>query len=640
MLEQRNSPIRQTSAMLRSDSPDSWRRVSRDEAVSVAARALLEQRERHGPDAVAFLAGFTKEARPYLQRLAHCFGSPHYLTESSCCFGACFVAASVTLGKDYAYLLGPSRTRYPNTQCRLVWSTNPSESRLPHDKHHLITEASEVATIVVDPRRTPVAEAARIHLQPRPGTDGALALGMAHVIFAEGLEDKEFLGRFAHGLDAYKEYVRGFTPEKTAQITGIPAPKIAAAARLYATSRPAQITISASSTTHHSNGFQNHRAILLLPAICGNLDIEGGNRPWGHRATEASVDLSPETVASLGPPLGAKEHPVFVKHEGQGQAMRLAEAIESGKIKAVFSLGMNLMMWPNSGRLGRALASLEFLSVCDFFETPTVDLATVFFPAATHLEREALIVSGSGRVQVRPATVPPLGDAVGDTELIFEMARAMGMGGDFWDGDIHASFDARLEGTGLSFGGLPASGEPIQMEIREPEERGFLKKGFETPTGKVEFVSTILEGASCEGLPLYREPHWSPVSTPDLAKDFPLVLTSGARSRNYTHSQGRQLETLRSREPKPRLQMSPADAVARGIEDGDEIRLTSPLGEITLEASVTDIMPPGVVSAPHGWADADVNLLIPDSGLDPISGFPPFKSSLCQVYRVGDMRPG
>ncbi len=426
MLEQRSSPLRQISPMLRSGSSDSWRRASRAEAVSAAARALLEQRERHGPDAVAFLAGFTKEARPYLQRLAHCFGSPHYLTESSCCFGACFVAASVTLGKDYAYLLGPSRTRYPNTKCRLVWSTNPSESRLPHDKHHLITEASEVATIVVDPRRTPVAEAARIHLQPRPGTDGALALGMAHVIFAEGLEDKEFLERFAHGLDAYKEYVRGFTPKTTAQITGIPAPKIATAARLYATSRPAQITISASSTTHHSNGFQNHRAILLLPAICGNLDIEGGNRPWGHRATEASVDLSPETVASLGPPLGAEEHPVFVEHEGQGQAMRLAEAIESGKIKAVFSLGMNLMMWPNSGRLGRALASLEFLSVCDFFETPTVDLATVFFPAATHLEREALIVSGSGRVQVRPATVPPLGDAVGDTELIFEMLGPWG----------------------------------------------------------------------------------------------------------------------------------------------------------------------------------------------------------------------
>jgi len=634
MLEQRTSRLRQVNARIRSSLQDPWREVSRGQAVSATARALLEVRERYGAQAVAFVAGFTKEARPYLQRLAHCFGSSHYLTESSCCFGSCFVAASVTLGKEYDYFLGPSRTRYSATRCRLVWSTNPTESRLPYDKHHLITDASEWATIVVDPRRTPLAEAARIHLQLRPGTDGALALGMAQVILEEGLEDKEFLRSYAHGLDAYQRYVRGFTPDKTARITGIPPERIVAAARLYATSRPAQITISACATTHHSNGFQNHRAILLLAALCGNLDIEGGNRPWGHRCREASVDLSAEEVASLGPPLGAQKHPVFVEHQGEGQAMLLAEAIESGDVRAVFSIGMNVMMWPNSHRLRKALGSLEFFSVCDFFETPTGDLATTFLPAATHLERQALIVSGSGRVQYRPAAVAPLGDAMGDTELIFEMAGALGMDGHFWGGDIHASFDARLAGVGLSFESLPASGEPLFVDIREPEERGYLRNGFGTPTGKVEFVSTILEDAGHEGLPLYREPYWSPVSTPGVAEDYPLVLTSGGRSKNYTHSQGRQLETLRSREPKPRLQMNPSDAEVRSIGDGDEVRLSSPLGAITLQAWITDVMPPGVVSAPHGWADADVNLLIPDAELDPISGFPPFRSSLCQVHRL------
>lgn len=633
MLEQRTSPLRLITPRIRSSPQSPWREVSRDEAVSVAARALRRVRERHGPQAVAFVAGFTKEARPYLQRLAHCFGSPHYLTESSCCFGSCFVAAAVTLGKEYDYFLGPSRARSSATNCRLVWSTNPTESRLPYDRHHLIEEASEVPTIVVDPRRTPVAAAARIHLQPRPGTDGALALGMAQVIFEEELEDREFLRWHAHGLDAYRRYVSGFPPERTARITGIPAEKIIAAAKLYATSRPAQITISASSTTHHSNGFQNHRAILLLPAICGNLDVEGGNRPWGHRAREASVDLSPERVEALGPPLGGMEHPVFVEHQGEGQGMRLAEAIESGKIKAVFSIGMNVMMWPNSGRLRKALGSLEFFSACDFFGTPTVDLATVFFPAATHLEREALIVSGSGRVQFRPAAVAPRGAAQGDTELIFEMAGALGMGERFWDGDIHASFSARLAGFGLSFETLPLSGEPVHVAIKEPQERGYLRNGLGTPTGKVEFVSTILEDARYEGLPLYREPYWSPVSSPDVAEHYPLVLTSGGRSKTYTHSQGRQLETLKSREPKPRLQMNPSDAAARSIGDGDEVILSSPLGAITLQAWVTDLVPTGVVSAPHGWAEADVNLLIPDAGLDPISGFPPFKSSLCQVQR-------
>ncbi|MFC1662318.1 molybdopterin-dependent oxidoreductase, partial [Gemmatimonadota bacterium] len=394
MLEQRTSRQRWMYPRLRHSPGEPWEDAPRVEAVSMAARRLLAIRDRHGPGAVVFVVGFTKEARPYLKRLAHCFGSPHFVTESSCCFGSGFVAARVTLGREYEYFLGPSRTRYPQTECRLIWSTNPTESRLPYDRHHLITEAGEVSTIVVDPRRTPLAEAAEIHLQPRPGTDGALALGLAHVIFDEGLEDRGFLQGYAHGLDAYRRYVAGFTPSETARITGVGPERIVAAARLYATSHPAQITISACSTIHHSNGFQNHRAILLLSAVCGNLDVNGGNRPWGHRVKEADVDLSEEAVASLGPPLGAREHPVFVQHYGEGQAMRLPEAIESGEVRAVFSIGMNVMMWPNSGRLREALGTLDFFSVCDFFQTPAADLATVFFPAATHLEREALVVSG------------------------------------------------------------------------------------------------------------------------------------------------------------------------------------------------------------------------------------------------------
>jgi len=313
---------------------------------------------------------------------------------------------------------------------------------------------------------------------------------------------------------------------------------------------------------------------------------------------------------------------------------RLADAIEDGDIRAVFSVGMNVMMWPNSRRLREALASLELLSVCDFFETPTTELATAFFPAATHLEREALIVSPGGRVQVRPAAVTPRGQAKGDTELIFEMARALGLDDPFWARGVPASYDARLAGLGMSTRDLPPDGQAMTIEIPDLAERGYIEKGFGTPTGKVEFVSTILEKAGYPGLPEYREPYWSPLSTPELARRYPLVLTSGARSRTYTHSQGRRLTALNRREPEPKVQMSPADAGARDIRDGDPVRLSSPLGSITMRAQVTDTVPLGVVSAPHGWAEADVNLLIPDDGLDPISGFPPFRSSLCQVEPV------
>jgi anaerobic selenocysteine-containing dehydrogenase len=635
MLEQRASPSRWTRARARSHSGDRWREMARAEAVGLAADRLLEVRKRYGAGSVAFVSGFTKEARPYLQRLAHAFGSPHYLTESSCCFASGYLAAAVTLGQEYDYFLGPSRTRHAATRCRLVWSANPANSRLPYERHHILVDAPEVPTIVVDPRRTTLAEAARLHLQLRPGTDGALALGLAHVILREGLEDRDFLLRYAHGFDEYREYVGRFSPEETARITGVPAAAVVEAARLYATSRPTQITISACSTVHHSNGFQSHRAVLLLAALCGNLDVEGGNRPWGHRIRESGVDLPPQEMSALDPPLGAAEHPLFVKGYGEGQAMRLAGAIEEGKIRGVFSVGMNVMMWPNSGRLREALSSLDFFSVCDFFPTPTSELATVFFPAATHLEREALIVSPGGRIRLRPAVVPPLGEARGDTELIFELAEALGLGGRLWAGDIRASYDARLAGLGLTVADLPEDGESLRVKAEAPGERAWLRSGFGTPTGKVEFVSTTLEKLGHSGLPEYREPFWSPRSAPEVARDFPLVLTSGARSVAYTHSQGRLLPTLRRRDPEPRVQVNPTDAETRGIREGDPVRVSSPLGSVTMKARVTDALQPGVVSAPHGWADADANRLIPDEGLDPISGFPPFRSSLCQVERLG-----
>jgi len=634
MMEQRASPHRWTKARIRDSAGDEWRSAPLPEVLSTSALRLLSIRDRYGPGAVAFVAGFTKEARPYLRRLAHAFGSPHYLTESSCCFGSGFVAAKVTLGAEYDYFLGPSRARRPETRCRLVWSANPSESRLPYDRHHLLGDVREVPTIVVDPRRTPLAELAEIHLPIRPGTDGALALGMAHVILREGLEEKEFLRRQAHGFDLYREYVKGFTPEVVAGITGVPAETVTAAARMYGRARPAQITISACSTVHHSNGFQNHRAILLLSALCGNLDRMGGNRPWGHRTRETGVDVEPSHPGRSGAPLGMDEHPIFVEHYGEGQAMRLAGAIEDGRIRGVFSLGMNVMMWPNSGRLRKALPRLEFFSVSDFFPTATTELASVFFPAATHLERQALLVAGGGQVRYRPVAVPPLGDAVGDTELIFALAGELGLGGQFWEGDIHASFDARLSGLGLSFTDLPRNGEVVDRGVEEPEEQGYLRSGFGTPTGKVEFVSTILEDAGYEGLPVYQEPFWSPVSTPEVAKAFPLILTSGARTRAFSHSQGRRLDTLRCRMPVPKVQLNPEDALSRGIRDGEDVRLSSPLGSIVMVAAVTDVVPTGTVSAPHGWSEADVNLLIPDEGLDPISGFPPFRSSLCQLERL------
>ena len=638
--EQRDSDKRLLHPQLRDSAGDAWRTVTGGEAVSQTARRLLEIREKYGPQAIAFAVGYTKEVRPYLQRLAYGFGTSHYIAEDSCCYAAGVIAANLTFGPQYGHYLGPSRVNSAETRCRLVWSNNPKESR-PPDDWHVLDNASRMPTIVVDPRRTALARRAAIHLMLRPGTDGALALSFANVIFSEGLEDKSFLKDHALGLEAYKEYVREFTPQRAGEITGVDPEKIVAAARLYATSHPAQLTISPRATTHHSNGLQNHRAVILLSAICGNLDVTGGNRPSYDRLKAKDISQYDEIMPTLGSPMGKAKFPLFIEHYREGQAMCLADTIESGEVRAVFSIGMAITMWPNSKRLEKALRSLECFVVSDYFPNVTRDAATISFPAATSLERQSIIIGDRGRLQYRPAAVPPRGEAIGDTELVFDLAQALGLSDIFWGGDIHASFDERLQTTGVGFRDLPEDGRSIDVEAPLSMDRSYRSNGFSTPSGKVEFTSTELEKAGFDALPIYREPQWSPVSTPEIAKDYPLVLTSGARTRNYTHSQGRLLPKLHVREPDPRVQINPVDAAARAIDDGAWIEISSPLGNIEMRAWVTDEVAPGVVQAVHGWESANINELVPDTSLDPISGFPAFGSGLCQIARRGgSINPG
>jgi anaerobic selenocysteine-containing dehydrogenase len=617
-------------------SGDGFARATWDEALDEIAARLQEVRRRHGPESVAFVVGYTKEARPYLQRLAHGFGSPNYMTESSCCFSATSVAAEVTYGRDFGYFLASSRYDSAGTRCLLVWSTNPFESSIPYERHFAMQDRAQRARIVVDPRRTPLAERADVHLQIRPGTDGALALGLHHLLFENGWVDAAFLRKWATGVEEFRRYAAGFPPERVSEICRVPEEQIREAARLYGTLRPAQIVISPNSTVHHTNGFQNHRAILLLPAATGNLDVEGGNRRFVKKISPEPIDLFEERIGNLPPRIGQERFPVWCAHYAEAQAMGLADAILEDRpypVRAVFGLGMNLMMWPDSRRLAGALGKLDFFSIIDFFHTPTTRLAHVVLPAATSLEREALITWGKGRVVYRQAAVAPEGEARSDAQIVLDVGCRLGMPELFWNGDFRESVRERLRGIPeVSLEQVLA--QPFGISVREGEalpERAYETLGFGTPSGKVEFDSAELRRHGIDGLPTYREPAESPVSTPELARDYPLVLTSGGRSRNFTHSQHRQIARLREREPNPRVQIHPKDAADRGIADGDRVVVSSPRGSVRFVAWVTDQVAPGVAHVFHGWAEANVNELMSDRHLDPVSGFPAFKSSLCQV---------
>ena len=619
-----------------------FERISWDEALDTIAGQLSRVKAEHGAEQAAFFAGYTKEGRPQLQRLAHAFGSPNYLTESGCCFSATLVAEKLTLGYR---LKSASLLEAEETRCLLVWSTNPPASVMPFEEHHVAQRQAGRALIVVDPRHTATAENADIHLQIRPGTDGALALAFHHEIFRNGWADEAFLAQWGSGVDAFRAHVAEWTPERAAAVCGVAADDIRRAAELYATSGPAQVALSPTATVQHSNGFQNHRAIVLLPAVTGNLDVGGGNRFFHDKVRPRPIDLFRETIGELPPRLGDEVHPIWTRYWPAGQSMLLPDAILDGepqRIRSLLAIGINASMWPNTERMLAALGQLEFFACSDFFLTETAKQADIVLPAATNLEREALVAYPGcqfrGEVRYRDAVLAPRGEARADAQLALDVGVRLGMADTFWHGDLAASWAEAAEGLSDEVRRKAyhdPDGAMVFADVLDEEgftgERLYEVRGFPTASGKVEFDSAELRAAGYDGLPVYREPAESPQASPELATDYPLVLTSGGRSKYFTHSQQQRFPSLAAKDPVPRAQIHPVDAELRGITEGMDVTVRTPRGAVVFSAEVTDAVKPGVVHCFHGWSKADINRLTDDRHPDPISGFPPFKSGLCEV---------
>lgn len=604
-----------------------WSRISWDEALDTIASRLKAVRDKYGPEAALFFVGYVKEPRRWFQRLAYLYGSPNYLTESSVCNSAREIANRTVLGYP---VIGPPE--YGKCGCLLVWSSNPAHSYPAEIKQILQARDRGMKIIVVDPRHTFMARHADIHLGLRPGTDGALALGVLHVLIKENLYDGEFVAGWVKGFEGLKELVKTYTPQRVEGITRIPADRVINAARLIAASGPVALRDSASSTVHSVNGVQNHRAILSILAVTGSFDTPGGNTvPAGIALKD--VTLFKEMIGCLKPRIGEDRWPVWTMFYPEAQCNCMFDQIETGSpypLKAMIGIGPNLMMWPNSKKTASALSKLDFIAVSDFFHTPTTAMADIVLPAATALERTNLIRRGNF-IMLRRNAVEPCGEARPDQKIIFELAERLGLGGQFWDGSLEKALAEELEPSRLTLAMLDENPAGLEVDMGPRRYSNYLKGGFPTPTGKVEIASTILERFGYDALPVYRGPLESPLSTPELAGQFPLVLTTGGRLPMYTHSELRNLESLRQLYPGPRVDINPQDARPRKIQQGGRVMLKTARGVITAEANVTGEVPEGVVHMAHGWPQADVNLLTDSENLDPISGFPAFKGLLCQV---------
>ena len=611
--------------------------ISWDEAYAEITEKLNAAKAQYGPESVAFYSGYSKWYRPMLRRFAYSFGSPNYGSESSSCYTAAFMAWKTAAGDQGAADMA-------NCDLFLGWAYNPFYSNYMGAKRAMEAKARGVKFLIVDTRYTPAAEKlADVFLQPRSGTDGALAHAIANVLISRGQIDKEFIANYVYGFEEYAEYVKGFHAGNIEELTGVPYADVVKAADLIASSERMSSYESSAPIPHHKNGFQNYRAIISLLAITGNFDRPGCQSPVVHTYihVECGFPLHEEefqygTKPQDAPvPVGGDRFPLWNHLEGEMQAMDLPRQIETGEpypVKAVFALGMNARMWPDDGRMFAALQKLDFFVDTDLFLTDTAKYADIVLPACTSMERgEFKPYPGGVAIYTNPV-IPPLGEAKSDVDILCDLANRL----DLDDGLLKAGYEACVQNIirdlDVTTAELKQADLPIKVaEVERFEPLEHVKKGLRTPTGRFELKSAIIEAHpewGLDALPTYTPP----LDAADERK-YPFTFTSGSRIPHAIHSRLHGCPNNRSLRPDPTADMSVEDCAALGLKERDRIVISTERGEVRVFVHPTPAMPQGLVNLYHGYSEADANSILDSDHLDPYSGFPAYRSTHCGVRK-------
>ncbi len=586
-----------------------WEKMSWTEALDLVAEKLLGLKDKYGSDSILYLWGTGGHLALHYGivpfRFFNLMGGATNM-RGSLCANAGHTAVAYTYGES----LGHDPEDMVNTKYLLVWGKNHSTTNI----HALsfICEAVEknsAKLVTIDPRLTEIGGKSDWYLQPRPGTDGALALGLMHVIIERRLYDEEFVSNYTVGFEQLSELVKKYTPEYVEQITTILRDDIVRLAVEYATTKPARIEVGMG-LQRHTTGGQTFRAIASLAAICGNLGISGGG--LGFPTSRFTYPRSHNLALKLDEKNINKTTIPYPK---------MAECMLSGKPKPIKGLfiwaGNPVNQNPDTNNVIKALKSkdLEFSVVIDPFMTDTVNLMDVVLPGCTFLEQDDVGVSyWHYYIQIMQQVVPPLEGAKTDIEILRELANRMGFGEYFRDDAKEFVRQAINHKPGYSIV-EHVTVEKLRegaMHINAPKIVWADRK-FPTPSGKVELYCERLMKVGCNPLPDFEEPKESVVRTPELAAKYPLSLIS-KHSRFSMSSMDYKNPILRKINPRPVVDINPADAAARGIQDGDMVLVENGRGKLTIHARVEHRIKRGAVAIPFGWnlADGTVNVLTAD----------------------------
>ncbi len=626
-----------------------WERISWEEALDTITQKVSSIKNRYGIESVAIGTGTGRHQYRHVVRFAHALGTPNWCEPG---FAQCFFPRINVGVMTYGSLPVCDYYGDVNPACVLVWGHNPMVSGADGEIQFRIKECIKKGTrlIVVDPRSTELAAQAEIWLQLRPGTDDALALSMLHVMITEELYDKPFIEKWTVGFKELARHVSQFSPEWAEKITEVPADKIRTAARLFATTKPATLEWGVA-IEQTPNCFQTVRAVALLPGITGNIDIPGG---WilgmnVIRTVPTLLENVPVDVQKKR--MGADEFRILAGMDSLFPSAHTPTLFKAMReevpypVKAFLVFGNNtIITYANSKQVYESLKNLEFMAVMDIYMTPTAQLADIVLPAATWLEVDQVVglpFVAQNYVLVQQK-VTRVGESRQDEEVLMDLAKRLGL--EVATESPQETYNWQLSKLGITFDELKAKGHVTVPFVY----RKYEKRGFRTPSKKVELYSSIMEKQGYSPLPYYNEPPESPLSTPELYKEYPLILTTGGRSQYYFASEYRHLPSLRKRDPNPQAEIHPETAAKAGIEDGQWIWIETLRGRIQQKAKVTEGIKPNVINVQYGWWFPEVDS--PDHGAwksnanvltnnappyDPAMGTYQLRALLCKVYKEG-----
>ncbi len=631
-----------------------WTAISWEEALSEMAAVINQVRQQSGPEYLALCQGTGRPYTEFTGRFIHALESPNFVGPGHNCFLPRVIASNITIGWFPQPDIYGHGGQMP--ACILaIGSNSPAFGAADGICGDMIRRAMREAqeVIIVDPRRTPTAHAASRHLQIRPGTDCALVLALLHVIITETLYDREFVDKHCLGFEELKAHVTGFSPEWAEPITQVAAAEIRQTGRILAHTKPACV-LWGNGIDMSVNAFQGARALLLLMAVTGNLDVPGGMVRWvppvGVRSKSPMIDpavmgahfISSRQKARM---IGAQRFP-FAPGCHQPTFWQACVSGNPYRPRFVWLVGTNPIMTATRGDIiEEALHKhLEFSVVSDFFLTPTAELADMVLPAAHWLEQEDVVYFHKIWCVLARRKVAQVGEVRDDRDVMLALAHRLHLNEAFPWPDWQSYLRWVLEPSELSLENF-AELSILKGEMRYRKHK---VEGFPTPSGRAELLSSVIARTGRPSLPVYVEPPLSPLSRPDLAKEYPLTLMSGCKIMPFFHSEGRQIPSLRRLHPEPRVDVHPDTAARLSLQPGQMAVVVTPYGRARFKVHLDEGLDPLVVHAEHawwfpekpgpdhGWRDSCANLLYGHEHFDPDSGAEPLKCSLCRLERAQD----